>query len=84
MYANVLLCAFRRSFGDIYLVSELMSTDLARLARQENSQMSMAHIKYIMYQAMVALKFMHSANLGHRDIKPGNILINEDCALKIG
>jgi len=46
--------------------------------------MSMGHIKYVMYQLMVALKFMHSANLGHRDIKPGNILINEDCSLRIG
>ena len=41
------------------------------------------HIQTIMYNLLVGLKFMHEAKIIHRDIKPGNILINADCSIKI-
>lgn len=36
-----------------------------------------------MYQICRGLKFIHSANVLHRDLKPGNLLVNADCELKI-
>ena len=45
--------------------------------------LSELHIKTIMYNTLAGLKFMHEAQIIHRDIKPGNILINADCSIKI-
>jgi len=70
-------------FSDIYLVFDLMDTDLHQIihSRQEITN---EHIRYFLYQILRGLKYIHSANVIHRDLKPGNILVNENCDLKIG
>lgn len=52
---------------DIYLVFEYMETDLHAIIRA--SILEDVHKRYIMYQLFRALKYMHSAQLLHRDIK---------------
>lgn len=40
--------------------------------------------QYFLYQILRGLKYIHSANVLHRDLKPGNLFINANCELKIG
>ncbi|CAD8067775.1 unnamed protein product [Paramecium sonneborni] len=72
----------KTGFNDIYIVTEFMETDLHRViySRQELTD---EHIQYFVYQILRGLLQMHSANVIHRDLKPGNILVNKNCDLKI-
>ena len=36
-----------------------------------------------MYNTLVAVKYLHDSRVLHRDMKPANVLINEDCSIKI-
>lgn len=71
-----------KKIGDIYLVFEKMDTDLFKIIKSQQF-LSPDHYKFIMYQVLRAIYYLHSANIIHRDIKPSNVLINEDCSIKL-
>ena len=67
---------------DIYLVLELMDTDLHYIIHSKQS-LTDDHIQYFIYQILRGLKAIHSAKVLHRDLKPNNLLVNKNCDLKI-
>lgn len=69
-------------FDDIYIVTDLMETDLHRVIKSKQ-KLSEDHQMYFTYQILRALLYLHSASVVHRDLKPSNILVNKDCGLKI-
>lgn len=69
-------------FSSFYIVMEHAETDLKKLIRSPTF-LDHDQVKFLLYQALVGIKYMHSANILHRDLKPANILINSDCSLKI-
>lgn len=71
-----------RQFNDVYIVTDLMETDLHRVI-YSRQVLTDDHIRYFVYQILKALKYMHSAGVLHRDIKPSNLLLNADCDLKL-
>ncbi|KAG1716817.1 hypothetical protein ID866_339 [Astraeus odoratus] len=64
-------------FREVYLVQELMETDLHRVIRTQ--RLSDDHSR----KTLRALKALHSADVLHRDLKPSNLLLNANCDLKL-
>jgi len=69
-------------FTELYLVEGLMEADLNQIIKSKQS-LADQHFQYFIYQILRGLKWMHSANVIHRDLKPGNILVNSDCEVRI-
>lgn len=67
---------------DIYLSFEHMESDLHNVIKRGNVLKDL-HKRYIMYQLLSAMLFIHSGNVIHRDLKPSNILVDSTCRCKI-
>lgn len=75
------------SFGqrsNISLVFDFMDTDLEVLIKDNSVVFTLPHIKAYVLQTLKGLEYLHSCWILHRDIKPNNLLINNDGVLKIG
>ena len=59
-----------------------METDLHNVIKRKTILKDI-HKQYIMYQLLKATKYLHSANVIHRDQKPSNILLNQECHMKL-
>ncbi|XP_019456711.1 PREDICTED: mitogen-activated protein kinase 20-like isoform X2 [Lupinus angustifolius] len=79
---HIMLPPSRRDFKDIYVVFELMESDLHQVIKA-NDDLTKEHYQFFLYQLLRALKYIHTGNVYHRDLKPKNILANANCKLKI-
>ncbi len=68
--------------NDVYIVYELMDTDLHQILRS-SQPLTEEHFQFFTYQILRGLKYVHSASVLHRDLKPSNVLLNASCDLKI-
>lgn len=69
-------------FNEIYLYEEHMECDMHQIIRLGQT-LTDSHYQLFIYQVLCGLKYIHSADVLHRDLKPGNLLVNADCELKI-
>ena len=68
---------FIKKTGTLNLVFEYMQTDLLELMKsKEPKKLSENEIRDIMYQTLLGLSFMHKYDFFHRDMKPENLLLN--------
>ncbi|KAL4303327.1 hypothetical protein GQ457_10G026960 [Hibiscus cannabinus] len=79
---HIMLPPCRREFKDIFVVFELMESDLHHVIKI-NDDLTPEHHQFFLYQLLRGLKYIHTAHVFHRDLKPKNILANADCKLKL-
>ena len=67
-----------------FIVMEFVDSDLKQVCLTANNiEFSEEHVVTILYNLLCAVNFIHSANVMHRDIKPGNILVDSNCHVKL-
>jgi mitogen-activated protein kinase 1/3/mitogen-activated protein kinase 6 len=70
-------------FDHIYVVSDVMSTDMATLLKS-GQRFLQQHVEFFIYQILRGMKYVHSAGVIHRDLRPRHLFVNQQCELKIG
>jgi len=74
---------FTEDFEDLYIVTELMSTDLQKILYSKTT-LSKEQLQYLLYQLLSGMNYVNSAGVLHRDLKPSNLLIDiQTCNLQI-
>lgn len=66
---------------DVYFTCECMESNLLSVIQAKT--LREAQKPHVIYQVLKALRYMHSGEVLHRDVKPENILVNSDCQVKI-
>ncbi|KAF2001152.1 hypothetical protein P154DRAFT_433440 [Amniculicola lignicola CBS 123094] len=78
---------FYRSFSfetSTFVVLELCSNGSLADAIKKRKYFTMPEIRRFMIQTCGAIKYLHQRNIVHRDLKTGNLFLDEDMNVKVG
>ena len=69
--------------SNISLIFDYMDTDLEVIVRDPSVLLTPAHIKAYSLMTLQGLEYLHAHWVLHRDLKPNNLLLNDQGVLKI-
>ncbi|CAF0726615.1 unnamed protein product [Rotaria sordida] len=77
-HVNILKLEAYFERGDaVYIITERMETDMCKyIMESSNKWLDENMSKMLIYQVIIALRYLHSNNCGHLDVKCENILIS--------
>ena len=77
-----LLEVFRRK-GKLYLVFEYVENTILEVLERKPNGLDEQEVRKYTYQLLRGVEYCHAHNIIHRDVKPENILISKNGALKL-
>ena len=69
--------------GNLFLVFEYVEKNLLEVLEKSPDGLSPKLIRSFVFQMCKAVHYLHTNNMIHRDVKPENLLINENMQLKL-
>ncbi|CAH2003894.1 unnamed protein product [Acanthoscelides obtectus] len=63
---------------DIFIVLEYVRGGELSKRLSSHSNLSEANSKFLFYQIVLAIQYLHKSGVTHRDVKPGNVLLASD------
>ncbi|XP_054041497.1 cyclin-dependent kinase 7 isoform X4 [Rissa tridactyla] len=69
--------------SNISLVFDFMETDLEVIIKDTSIVLTQSHIKAYMLMTLQGLEYLHQHWILHRDLKPNNLLLDENGVLKL-
>lgn len=74
----------RETVSSIYLVMELLDTDLRNILHNPKVKFNEDQVRKIMFDILEGIRYLHKYGILHRDLKPANIILNiNKCQAKI-
>lgn len=77
------LYSFYEDKDYIYIMLELCSNNNLSLLLKRRKRLTEQETRYYVYQLLLALRYIHSLKVIHRDIKLGNLLLTEKMEIKL-
>lgn len=68
----------------IVIEMEFCISSLSNIIKQISKPFHLSQTKKIIKSIAEGLKYLHAHDIIHRDIKPGNVFIDENCVVKLG
>ena len=75
-------CSTDMTDPSVFMAMEYFPTDLEKLIMSP-AYLEPVSVKTILYQILLAVHYLHSAQIAHRDLKPSNILLTSKGVVKL-